>query len=300
MTSVRPMRRSSEAAFSHSLVNRWTSVSSGVSSRAEASSGNAPPASTDWSCAQSPTSSTFAPRVGREAGEPVEGQGAGEGRLVDDDELALAELRPARGRARGATSRCCRTRRRGPRPAPARRRPTGRGRRRCPCRGPSSRPRAARAWRWSCPRRPGRSSRSTWRPDTAMRASVSTCSSLKQVSQHLRGRHASIDVEVDHRAQLRSSPRASSRSSAARICLGGEDDRVPWAGTGWCRRCAGRRPGCSASSGGVSEIEIRLASSTIIADHRLAVRRRWRSATPSSAVTPRPRGSSASRSSASR
>ena len=37
MTSVRPWRRSREAAFSHSWVKRWTSVSSGVSSRASAS-----------------------------------------------------------------------------------------------------------------------------------------------------------------------------------------------------------------------------------------------------------------------
>ena len=60
-TEARPARRSRLAARSHSWRNRRTSCSAGASGRASASSLNAPPACTGDSCAQSPTSSTFAP-----------------------------------------------------------------------------------------------------------------------------------------------------------------------------------------------------------------------------------------------
>ena len=49
------------ADFSQEWVKRWMSTSSGASPRASTSIPNAPPASTAWSYAQSPTSTTFAP-----------------------------------------------------------------------------------------------------------------------------------------------------------------------------------------------------------------------------------------------
>ena len=126
-----------------------------------------PPASTDWSWWGSPTSSTLAPAP---AAIPVSRSSvivSGEGRLVDDHQLPARGVRCGRGRTRGATSPCSRTRRRGRRPTPGTQRRTAPDRRRSPARAPRSTRLGALASWWSClPRRARRVRRPggpTWR-----------------------------------------------------------------------------------------------------------------------------------------
>ena len=89
-----PARRARVAAASHAVLEPPQRASGRCGRPRSASSANAPPASTADSWAWSPTSSTFAPAARGLGGEGVEGERAGQGGLVDDEQLPGAQRPP--------------------------------------------------------------------------------------------------------------------------------------------------------------------------------------------------------------
>ena len=203
-------------------------------------------------------------------GDPVERQGAGEGGLVDDHELARLRTWPGRGRTRGATWRCSRIRCRGPRPGPAAATADGASpttlsrpvlRRPGPSQG---------VHRRGLPARPGRPAGRPGARDARCFARASACSSLRSGVDLLRA------TRLDDRRGRRLG--ASSAARCEQPCLGGERSRRRVArpsGAGRNRLVPSSRrniSGLVASSGGVSVTDGPLGLVDDQPDDLLAVR----------------------------
>ena len=285
MTSTSPRRSARDACFSHSLVKRWISVSSGASARRSTSSAKAPPASTDWSWCGVADEQHLGARACGDPGDPVECRRVREGRLVDDHQLPARGARCGRGRTRGATSPCCRTRRRGRRPTPGPPRRTAPDRRRSPARARRSTPLGALASWWSCLPLRGRP---VGRPGAPSWQMLSTRTALlrAQLDPSSRGRprrNARGHRRRGHLLGTGQQPRLGLEDRGRGVLLA-----VPRPEHGSCRPRAGTATGLS------RELRRGQRPPTATAPRRRPGRRRprgprsSRTAGPSSASTPRP------------
>ena len=193
---------------------------------------------------------------------------SGEGGLVDDHQLPARGVRCGRGRTRGATSPCCRRRRRGRRPAPGQPRRTAPDRRRSPARARRSTLHGALASWWSClprpDRRAGRPGGPTWRCSPPR----GRCCALSWTFPVAAARAATL-------AAHRRRGHLLGTSQQARLGL---EDRgrgvllaVPRTEHGSCRPRAGTGPGWSRAPAGSATTDRDWAASTTMADDRLAV-----------------------------
>ena len=95
MAWTSPRLSARDASFSHSLVKRWISTSSGASARRLTRSAKAPAGVDGLELVGVADEQHLGARACGDPGEPIECHGVGEGRLVDDHQLAAAELGPA-------------------------------------------------------------------------------------------------------------------------------------------------------------------------------------------------------------
>ena len=296
MTWTSPRLSARDASFSHSLVKRWISISSGASARRSTRSAKAPAGVDGLELVGIADEQHLGARACGDPGEPIECRRVRERRLVDDHQLTARGVRFGRGRTRGATSPCSRTRRRGRRPTPGTPRRTAPDRPRSPARAPRSTPRGALASWWSClllrARRVGRPGVPSWQ----MLSTARRCCALSWTFPVAAARAATLAATV---GAVTFSARANRRASASMTAVEeyfspcrGRNRLVP--SSRWNRDRADRELRRSQDHGP------RLRRVDDHGRRRPRGPRSSRTAGPSSASTPRPSGSSASTPPASR